>query len=162
MEISKSRTGALFSECKDYRYALWRIWDDSKPLLGFCMLNPSTADESTNDPTVERCQRRAEMLGYGGIVVTNLFAYRSTDPNVLRNVPDPIGYFNDKHILDCAQLCKVTICGWGKHGSLNNRGRKTIEYLKFMGIKVRALKVNKDGSPAHPLYIGYKIKPKAL
>ena len=73
-------SGAVFSECKRYRYSLWRVWNPDLPVCMFLMLNPSTADETTNDPTVERCQRRAVQMGYGGLHVGNIFAWRSTDP----------------------------------------------------------------------------------
>lgn len=73
-------SGASFSECRKYRYLLWRVWDESKPAAVFLMLNPSTADDVDNDPTVERCQRRVHALGYGSLKVVNIFAYRSTIP----------------------------------------------------------------------------------
>lgn len=153
--------GAVFSKDEKYRYKLWRMWDGAKPFLNFCMLNPSTADEKENDPTVERCQRRAEMMGYGGLIVTNIFAYRSTDPSNLKKVDDPVGYWNDIAIISAAQNSDATICGWGKHGSLMRRGEFVLDDLAhWVGKKrVLALKVNKDGSPAHPLYIGYDVKP---
>jgi hypothetical protein len=75
--------GATFSPCARYRYRLWRDWDATKPALTFVMLNPSTADEVTNDATIERCQRRAIEGGFGRLNVVNIFAYRSTDPDVL-------------------------------------------------------------------------------
>jgi len=159
-------SGAIFSECEKYRYSLWRIWDGALPLINFCMLNPSTADENTNDPTIERCKRRAEMMGYGGIVVTNVFAYRATDPEELKKMikksQDPVGLWNPQKIVEVSQMCDVTICGWGKYGILfNNQGGKTLGQLIFWNgkRKVRALRINKDGSPAHPLYIGYDVKP---
>lgn len=155
-------SGAIFSDDRKYRYSLWRTWDESKPLLNYCMLNPSTADEKENDPTIERCVRRAQLMGYGGIIITNIFALRSTDPKALKKVRDPVGWENDKYIIDATTLCKMTICGWGKHGSLHSRGEKVLETLKFWGNKVYALRVNKDGSPAHPLYIGYDVKPLTL
>lgn len=127
------------------------------------MLNPSTADENVNDPTVERCRRRAEMMGYGGLVVINIFAYRSTDPRELKkkNI-DPVGMQNNMQIVEAGKRCKMVICGWGKHGSLHGRGKEVLEMMKFWGIKTRALRLNKDGSPAHPLYIGYDVKPFAM
>src|SRR5437867_1481016 len=95
-------TGATISDCGRYRYGLWRIWDESKPYCLFLMLNPSTADDIDNDATVERCQRRAAAMGYGGLHVANLFAWRSTDPSVLTSVPDPIGPDNDRTIVTVA------------------------------------------------------------
>ena len=68
----------------EYRYALTRVWDPLGPRLSFVMLNPSTATEVQNDPTVERCERRARALGFGGFRVTNIFAWRDTDPRKMR------------------------------------------------------------------------------
>lgn len=157
------KTGATFSDNRKYRYTLTRIWDESKPLVTFCMLNPSTADETTNDPTIERCQRRAEMMGFGGLIVVNLFAYRATDPDELYssiNVCDLSPFQNDDAIIKAAKKSKLFICGWGKHGALYGRGRNVVQMLKKYEIETYALKINKDGSPAHPLYIGYKVEPK--
>lgn len=155
-------SGAQFSEDKRYRFSLWRVWDGSKPLIHFVLLNPSTADDTTNDPTVERCQRRADMMGYGGLIVTNIFAFRSTDPKELKKCREPIGFCNDSHIMDAARLCKETIVGWGKHGEYLDRGRRVLDLLKFWKIPVGALKINKGGTPAHPLYISYDVKPRSL
>lgn len=156
------KTGAEFSPCGNYRYRLWRVWDDKKPLVAFCMLNPSIADDKKNDPTVERCQRRAEKMGYGGLVVVNIFAYISTDPDALKRPGlDIVGLWNNVRLVETAKECDMMICGWGKHGSLNNRADRVMEILKTWvpKKKIRALKINKDGSPAHPLYIGYDVKP---
>jgi hypothetical protein len=144
-------SGAEFSADRKYRYKLWRIWDKSKPKLAFCMLNPSKADESSNDPTVERCVRRAEQLGYGGIYIINIYAYISTDPKELKTVYDPIGPSNDSCIAWVAQECRLVICGWGKHGKANNRGDEVMRLIKFWGMNAHALRINIDGSPSHPL-----------
>lgn len=161
LEGKEVKTGATFSSCGKYRYKLWRIWDSSRPMVAFCMLNPSTADETKNDPTVERCQQRAEHMGYGGLFVINIFAYRSTDPKELKKVEDPIGAMNNLYIVDVAQISDMVVCGWGKHGSMNGRGEEVLEILKHWVSKkqVRALRLNRDGSPAHPLYIGYDVRP---
>ena len=98
-------TGARFSIDRRYRYALWRVWDHDENLYNFLLLNPSSADEATNDPTIERCERRARRWGFGGLIVTNLFALCATDPAGLRRVADPIGPENDAAILETAQGC---------------------------------------------------------
>jgi hypothetical protein len=49
---------AVYSDCERYRYLLTRVWEPGRKAL-FVMLNPSTATEVQNDPTVERCERRA-------------------------------------------------------------------------------------------------------
>jgi nucleoid DNA-binding protein len=98
-------TGARFSIDRRYRYALWRVWDHDENLYNFLLLNPSSADEATNDPTIERCERRARRWGFGGLIVTNLFALCATDPAGLHRIADPIGPENDAAILETAQGC---------------------------------------------------------
>lgn len=153
------QSGAHFSRCRRYRYLLWRDWDPSRHKLAFCMLNPSTADEVANDPTVARCEVRARRLGFGGLIVINAYAWRSTDPDVLPTVEDPVGPDNDAVIANVAANANMLICGWGKHATHLNRGRRVLEIIRAAGARPMALKLNKDGSPQHPLYIGYDAQP---
>lgn len=155
-------TGAVFSDCGNYRYSLWRIWDEAKPYVCFLMLNPSTANEVENDPTIERCQRRSMSMAYGGIFVINLYAYRSTDPAALDQVEDPIGPLNDKYIAEVAQNAGIVICGWGNSTQRFDRHIMVIELLKRLGVKPMCLAKNKDGSPKHPLYVSYDAQPIPL
>lgn len=103
--------GAWFSDDLQYRFLLWRRWNPDALTTSWCnfiMLNPSTADELTNDPTVERCQKRAMQWGYGGLYVTNLFGLRATDPKELTQRAEPIGRpDNDTMILETAKLSKL-------------------------------------------------------
>ena len=151
--------GATFSECGLYRYTLMRIWDSGRPCVVFLMLNPSTADAITNDPTVERCQRRAVRMGFGGLVVINLFAYRSTDPEALYGLDDPVGSDNDQAILQSASSAGMVICAWGTHGALHGRGAAVRALLRDAGVTLHYLHLNADGSPAHPLYLPYDLQP---
>lgn len=155
-------TGALFSPCRTFRYQLWREWSDGDGTCTFIMLNPSTADETVNDPTVERCQRRAAMLGFSRLIVVNLFALRSTDPNALYKAADPIGPQNDDAILDAAKRSQMVICAWGKHGGLMKRAAAVRATLSKEGVVAHHLGLTKDGEPKHPLYIGYSVQPKPL
>lgn len=163
------QSGACFSECEKYRYALWRRFTPSlleeegskkERLLMWLMLNPSTADESKNDPTIERCERRAIAMGFDGIYIANIFAWRSTDPEGLKLTSDPVGPCNDAAIIGGAYASSMIICGWGKHGG--ERGRNVCKILRTNGYLPYALEINKDGSPKHPLYIGYDKKPIVL
>ena len=126
------------------------------------MLNPSTADEVKNDPTVERCEVRARTTGYGGLIVVNIFAWRSTDPNALYKLDDPIGPENDDAIRWAALNSEMVVCGWGTHaGRLGARGREVKAILdKARPGCAHALQVNADGSPKHPLYIAYSKLPR--
>jgi hypothetical protein len=156
-----SESGAVFSDCERYRYRLWREWDASKPKACFVMLNPSTATHEVLDPTVSRCKKRAQMLGYGGFNVVNIFALRSTDPKMLYKEEDPGGdIHNSVEIYLTAKASGIVICGWGSHGKLKNRGPHIARQLQErFPEKTHYLKLNSDGSPAHPLYLPYELKP---
>lgn len=154
------QTGAIFSPCKGYRYQLWRTWSEARPAV-FVMLNPSTADEVANDPTVERCERRARAMGFGGLRVANIFALRSTDPAALYDHADPIGPDNDAAILGAVIGAGIVICAWGGHGKFRDRGDAVRRLLHSAGVTPHYLHLNKDGTPKHPLYVGYGVQPKA-
>jgi hypothetical protein len=150
--------GADFSPCRRYRYNLWRRWGDGLALNVIC-LNPSAADEALNDPTVERLERRARGWGYPALVVTNLFGLRSTDPAALKGHPDPIGSQNDLWIDREARAAELVLCAWGQHGRLLGRGAGVEARLRSLGIPLYALRFGKDGSPSHPLYLAYPLRP---
>lgn len=153
-------TGALFSPCRTWRYRLWRLWDDEIPPLNVIGLNPSTADETQDDPTVRRCLDFARRLGHGGLVMTNLFAYRATDPRALRAQLDPIGPDNDDELLNAAQTAGAVIAAWGRHGALRARGQRVLRLLcREHGHTVLCLGENYDGSPKHPLYLAASTLP---
>ncbi|MFD2365654.1 DUF1643 domain-containing protein [Pseudoduganella sp. GCM10020061] len=158
----KRTTGARFSACGRYRYSLWRYWDTAAPYCLFLMLNPSTADEVRNDPTIERCERRARAMGFGGLHVANLFAWRSTDPRALLLADDPVGPGNDRAIVKAAKGAGRVICGWGNDGTLLGRDAQVLALLRRSNIEPYALAINKDGSPRHPLYVAYSEDPRPL
>jgi hypothetical protein len=139
------------------RYLLAIEWDPSRTPCAFVMLNPSTATEEQNDPTVERCERRARLWGYGALLVVNLFALRSTDPAALYENPDPVGSWNDFMLSWASLQREAVVCGWGTHGKLRGRGDQVRRLLAGQGLS--ALRVNADGSPAHPLYLPYSLLP---
>lgn len=157
-------SGALWSPCKRYRYTLWRRWPCiNERALIMVMLNPSTADEEKNDPTVERCQRRAMRLGFGGLVVLNIFALRSTDPAGLYVEPDPVGPGNDNAIaatLDRPADTAMVLCAWGGHGKLMGRGEQVRKMIVAAGHQPHVFRLNDDDTPSHPLYLPYSVTPK--
>ena len=149
---------ALYSPDQTYRYALTRDWAPGARVL-FVMLNPSTATEVQNDPTVERCERRARALGYGGFAVANIFAFRATDPRLMRAAADPVGPANDATILDLAAKADRIICAWGSHGLHLDRGAQVTALLRASSRDLFHLGLTKTGLPKHPLYIGYDQHP---
>lgn len=151
---------AIYSDDERFRYVLTRTWDAAGTRAAFVMLNPSTATETQNDPTVERCERRARALGFGAFRVTNIFAYRATDPRDMRAQPDPIGgTANDDAIRDAALWANTVVCAWGTHGAHLNRGAQVEMLLRQTARPLTTLGLSKDGHPKHPLYISYAVQP---
>ncbi len=150
---------AVYSDCERYRYSLSRVWDPAGRKALFVMLNPSTATEVQNDPTVERCERRARALGFGAFTVTNIFAWRDTDPRKMRAAADPVGPENDAAILQATREADQILAAWGTHGAHLGRGPAVEALLRGTGLPVHHLGLTKDGHPKHPLYIGYAQQP---
>ncbi len=139
---------AKLSRCRKYRYALWRTWDDSLPFVMFVGLNPSTADENTDDPTLIRCMNFAKSWGYGGVCMANLFAFRATDPNVMKSAEKPVGRLNNKWLRELAGQAGLVVAAWGNDGAYLGRSQKVVNMIP----QLHCLKMNKSGEPAHPLY----------
>ena len=148
------KTGAFFSEDRKYRYLLTREWG-KEPKLGLIALNPSTADETKDDPTIRRCIGFAKSWGYGGLLMGNIFAYRSTDPKGLLTIGDPIGPENDGWLDYIKRKSGLTVAAWGVHGHLMGRGevvRRNLRRLYVLGL-------TKEGFPKHPLYLPKTLEP---
>ena len=149
---------AILSEDRKYRYVLSRIWDKSNPMVMIIGLNPSTADETEDDPTIRRCINFADSWGYGGVYMLNLFAFRATKPTDMFEAINPIGSQNDDYLNDYANRVDKVICAWGNDGNYKNRSsdiKKQLDNLFY-------LKMNKTGEPAHPLYLKSNLIPQEL
>lgn len=157
-ETNTGAAGALISSCGTYRYELWRVWNKALPEVVFIMLNPSTADAESDDPTVRRCRGFAKAWGYGSIRIVNLFALRSPNPMALLQHRDPVGPENNDHI---ARVCRAAgvsliVAAWGAHGP-----PKIPPLIRDLAGKhaISCLGVNKGGSPKHPLYCRSDLRP---
>jgi len=166
-----------FSPCRKYRYTLWRefypIRAINPPLLplegnqahNYLMvigLNPSTADETKDDPTIRRCIDFAKRWGYGALCMTNLFAWRDTLPENMKAAPDPIGPENDEWLYKISVCAGGILAAWGKHGAFLNRAARVREEMRQSCLTVHCLRFNKDGSPQHPLYVPADTQPVIL
>jgi hypothetical protein len=141
---------ALLSPCAKYRYWLTRTWDDATEPVVFVMLNPSTADAFADDRTIHRCIGFAKVWGHGGIVVVNLFAWRSTDPQGLLLAADPVGERNDAEI-EAACLSRRVIVAWGGNAAAYpSRANKVLKSIRRTAQRVECLGKTKDGYPLHP------------
>lgn len=161
--IAEMTGTATFDASGLYRYTLTRIWDPDLPVCVWVMLNPSTADANRLDPTVTRCVAFARLWGYGGIIVVNLFALRSTDPRGLLTGVDPIGPANDYHIAMATKdrAPASIIAAWGSHGGLHGRDTVVRQLLRRVG-RVRCLGHTQGGQPLHPLYLRADTAPIPL
>jgi len=152
------KTDAKLSNCRNYRFALWRTWDESKPFAMIIGLNPSTADEVEDDPTITRCINFAKSWGYGGVCMANLFAYRTKSPSIMKSQNDPIGADNDVWLAKLAKDAGIVVAAWGNHGSHLSRSstvKKLIPNLHY-------LNMNQSGEPTHPLYLKGDLKPALM
>lgn len=143
---------AVFDPTQDYRYQLWRQWDEKAPSVGFVMLNPSQADAIADDPTIRRCLNFAQLWGYGSLSVVNLFAYRTSKPEFLRQVSDPIGLENDRYLLNITQEVDAIVLAWGNQGIFLNRSQAVVHLLSGRS-NLYCFGINKTGQPRHPLYL---------
>lgn len=154
---------AHYSPCEKFRYFLRRDWDVSKPSITYLMLNPSTATEIDNDPTIERCQRRAHLSGFGSMIIVNLFPFRMTDSTQLYTAENLLGdpSLANQAIINAVKASEITVCGWGAHEFAMARAKEVISMVEAENqtSRIMCLKRNKDGSPQHPLYIGYDKTP---
>lgn len=156
----KIQKQAILSKDKNYRYWLSRKWDFSKHSLGFIMLNPSTADSYNDDNTIIKCITYAKSWGYGGIIVVNLFAFRSTKPKELLLINNPIGYENNHYLKQMRDLQQI-ICAWGNKPIIQKLKKKFPNYNPLEDIpkdRLYCLQLSKDNIPKHPLYLKKNIQ----
>ena len=156
--LSASPKGAVFSSDCRYRYLLWRVWAGTEGLVLFVGLNPSTADEQTDDPTMRRCKSFAESWGATGFLVANLFAYRATKPTDLYAASTPIGTATDNWIDTASSLAGLTIACWGNHGTYRDRATRVLPLLR----NPHCLRMTKVGHPSHPLYLPGSCQPMPM
>lgn len=149
--------GAILSPDRGHRMVLWRIWDESQPYVAFVGLNPSTADEREDDPTIRRCRGYAKQWGYGGLVMLNLFSFRATDPSEL-----PLGNWgadaivrNDEYLCWFSAGAALTVCAWGNHGAYMGMGKRTWPMFR----RAHYLSRTVSGQPGHPLYLPSNLTP---
>lgn len=144
---------ACVSACGAYRYRLERRWSIGPRLL-FVMLNPSIADSSTDDPTIRRCQHFALAHGFAALEVVNLFAWRATRPADMWRVHDPVGLYNDSHILDAARAAAAVCVAWGAQPRADERIQEVMPLLQsaFDG-PIQCLQITRSGYPSHPLML---------
>lgn len=159
----------VFSECGKFRYLLVEVWDRSKPILVWCLLNPSKAGRTlgdgsiAEDPTWRKGRGFSQRLGYGGQVFCNPWAYCATDFDDLRAAGYPVGPDNDASILEaCAMGDGIVVCAWGRNAKGLARPIEVLSMIRRAGYRPMALSYTKDGLPGHPLRLSYKCELRPL
>lgn len=143
---------AEFSDCGKYRYTLWRDWSGlfgGDRVVNFICLNPSTATDTRDDNTIRKCIKLAKSWGFDALCVTNLFAYRATDPNEMKAYAEPVGPLNDEYLTDIAAGADLVIAAWGRHGQHLGRSARVLELLPE---RPKILLMG-ELEPWHPLYL---------
>ena len=149
-----SAHGADFSSNRKHRFALWRAWDESKPEVMFIGLNPSTANEEKNDPTIRKVIKFAVNWGYGSVTMLNLFTYVTTYPEELKTCKNPL-LQADVTLISYARDADKIIFAWGNFKEAQERAKQVIAMFPNAYCLVK----NKDGSPRHPLYVPGNTEP---
>ena len=157
MSDEQFASGAAFSDCRLYRYVLWRrwAWQGYAKQVMFIGLNPSTADETKDDPTVRRCIRFAKDWGYNGLLMMNAYAFRATDPKVMKAAVDPVGPGNDKAFRFRRSQVGLVVAAWGNHCT----DERALEVCETVGKAIHCLGRTKSGKPRHPLYVKASTVP---
>lgn len=146
-----------------YRDHLIRCWDDKVQLLVVCMLNPSTADHQTNDPTILTLIHFAKLWGHGGLLVVNLCAFRSSSPAMMRAAADPVGPENDKALLNAMMYARASgriLVAWGNDGDFLGRDDWFCERALSLGLSLICLGTTRSGAPKHPMARGLHRIPR--
>ena len=154
MNIGEGISGAVFSdEDRHFRYALWRFWRPNDDKLLFIGLNPSTANDIKDDPTIRRLIVFAKSWGFGGLFAGNLFSLVSANPDALWFSPstEQVNGPNDCAIKRMSDLSVKVMVGWGNEGK--NAGVRPKEVLALIGKPVFCINATKAGEPIHPLYM---------
>lgn len=152
--------GAQFSACRIYRYVLWRTWAQGKGHVTFIGLNPSTADENKDDPTIRRCIGFTKAWGFGGIYMLNIFAFRATNTKELKRASEPVGPKNDEFLKMYLDPIGLNIACWGTLGAYRHRGYYVTSLLGKDNLS--CLGMTQNGQPRHPLYLKRDIEPETL
>lgn len=158
--LSSYQRAAQLSLCGSYRYSLRRWWNETMSTLVVIGLNPSTADATQDDPTIRRCVDFADLLGCGGLVMLNAYAYRATDPRQLMLKNFPVGPDNDRFIAATVAHVHVqhVVCAWSDHVQ-PARAREVLDIVREFDHAPEVFGLTERGNPRHPLYLSRSARP---
>lgn len=153
-------SSAILSLCRGYRYRLERILDKpGGPTVALFGVNPSTADEHANDATIRKDLGFGARLGWSRIIKGNVFAIRATDVREVAKANDPRGPDNAWRIQEIIRDADILVACWGNEDKVPPRLRGDFEIMRKVlrksGKPVMTWGLTMNGSPKHPLMLGY-------
>lgn len=150
----------MFSSCERYRYTLWRQWSAGDRTCAFIGLNPSTATDDLDDPTIRRCVGYAQTWGFDRLLMLNLFAWRATLPAAMKRQKSvAVGPQNNAWIRQLALTSQLVVAAWGNHGKFRDRDAEVRGLLVKDGVRLTYLRLTGSGNPEHPLYLPKELVP---
>jgi hypothetical protein len=162
-DLAGAVPGGKGSSMSEYRYLLQRSWTGANPgpRALWVMLNPSTANDRQDDPTIRRCAAFSTRQGASGLSVVNLYALRCTDPGGLWRHLDPVGPENDSRIAASLAAAAaggwLVVCAWGARAEAA-RAAEVLAAISGAGIAPLTLGLTRRGHPRHPLYVAAATK----
>lgn len=156
------RRTAIISDCGQFRPVLTRIWDDTKPMLPVCMLNPSRGDAQIDDPTILQLIHFAKLWGYGGLLIVNLYDYRASKPQEMFAAPVKISADGERWAMNAIIYARDNggklLAAWGNHGQA--QANFYMEAARCNGVDLICLGTTQSGAPKHPMARGaHRIAP---
>jgi hypothetical protein len=149
---------AMFSHDRVYRYLLTRTWGYGSGMVQVIGLNCSTATATEDDPTVRRCIGFGKRWGFAGLLMTNLFGWRSPHPEAMKAAEDPVGPATDSYLRWAAAYADLIVAAWGVHGSYRGRDQEVLRLLSEQ--QIHHLGLTREGHPRHPLYLAGSTQPQ--
>lgn len=172
-------SGATLSECKKFRYSLWRRFLSAGKTRFYIAWNPSVADEIVDDRTVDQMEFFCKRDGIAMMLLANIIPYRETDSKKMRKDLKALGddglkphwEANRKAIIEMAtQADEIVICCGAdceRFGAFDRAWAALREAYLIKAVPVQCFGVTKHGHPRHPLYLRHTtefipFKPKAI
>lgn len=159
--VGREPNGAIFTGHRGHRVYLWRKWEKAGSMIMFIGLNPSTADESRDDPTIRRCIGFAQRWGYSGMFMCNAYTLVSPDPKKL-NTEKPVTMGAYLAMRTIRGLCKEAVAAWGNQIELVRGWEEWVRRIRDDLAPLQCFGTTKLGHPRHPLYLPYSAQLELL
>jgi hypothetical protein len=147
---------------KLHRVELRRVWNDTLPMLVVCMLNPSDADHEREDPTLHVLIYFAKFWGFGGLLIVNLYSYRTSKPAEMFAMGGAaIHVENERYVNSAVVYARdhggQLLAAWGNDGQ--DRAMFFTSWARQY-VDLICLGTTQSGAPKHPMARGLHRIPR--